>query len=96
MRMAAAAAALALCGSLAGAAGLAQSTAQRPQATFRTAVDYVEVDVIVTDASGAFAHGLAAGDFELFEDGQPQAIEGFHEVDVPARHALHDRDIVGA
>ncbi len=85
------AAALAVCGTLATASGLAQGTAQRPQATFRTAVDYVEVDVIVTDASGAFVHGLTAGGFELFEDGQPQAIEGFHEINVPVEQG--DREL---
>ncbi len=86
-RMAIAAAALAVCAGFWTAPGNAQSTAQRPQATFRTAVDYVEVDVVVTDASGAFVHGLTAADFELVEDGRPQAIEGFHEINVPVERA---------
>ena len=91
MRMAAAAAALAVAGSVASTSGLAQSTARRPQATFRTAVDYVEVDAVVTDASGAFVHGLTAADFELVEDGQPQAIEALHEINVPVERG--DREL---
>ena len=86
------AAALAVCGALTTVSGIAQGTSQRPQATFRTAVDYVEVDVVVTDASGAFVHGLTAADFELVEDKQPQAIEAFYEINVPLERG--ERDLV--
>ena len=63
------------------------------QATFRAEVNYVEVDAVVTDASGAFVHGLTAADFELFEDGQPMSIETFREIDVPVERT--DRTLTG-
>ena len=90
-RAAVATAALAVCGAFWTAPGIAQGTAQRPQATFRSEVNYVEVDVVVTDASGAFVHGLTAADFELAEDGQPQAIDAFHEINVPIEQ--RDREL---
>lgn len=62
---------------------LTGANASGQQATFRAEVNYVEVDAIVTDASGNFVHGLTAADFDLFEDGQPQSIEAFHEINVP-------------
>lgn len=37
------------------------------------------VDVIVTDAAGNHAGGLRAEDFEIFEDGKPQAVTNFAE-----------------
>ena len=72
---------------LSAASGLAEGPAQQPQATFRAAVDYVEVDVVVTDASGAFVPGLTAADFELVEDGRPQVIDAFREINVPVERA---------
>jgi VWFA-related protein len=49
-------------------------------ATFRTATSLVEVDVIVKDKDGRFVSGLTADDFEVFEEGQPQAIQHFYLV----------------
>jgi VWFA-related protein len=66
---------------------LTGANAAGQQATFRAEVNYVEVDAIVTDASGAFVHGLTAADFELFEDGRPQTVETFHEINVPVERA---------
>jgi len=37
------------------------------------------VDVIVTDSSGNHAGGLRSEDFEIFEDGKPQAVTNFAE-----------------
>src|SRR5256885_16001793 len=37
------------------------------------------VDVIVTDRAGQRVHGLLKNDFELLEDGAPQAISNFSE-----------------
>lgn len=55
--------------------------------TFRVAVDYVEVDAVVTDGDGKFVRGLTKDDFEVFEDGKPQAISAFSLVDLPVRLA---------
>lgn len=53
------------------------------QATFRSDVTYVEVDVLVTDAEGRFVPGLTAGDFELTESGRSQTIDSLSEIRVP-------------
>jgi Ca-activated chloride channel family protein len=62
---------------------LATAIAAAPQQTFRTSVDLVHFSVIVTDKQGAPVTGLTAEDFELVEEGKPQAItyflEGFPE-----------------
>ena len=63
--------------------GLGPAHAQGPQATFTTDVNLIEVDVSVTDASGQHIAGLEAGDFEVFDDSQPQAIQTFSHVDIP-------------
>lgn len=76
------AAAVLACGALVSA-----QIGTRPQATFRSEINYVEVDVIVTDAQGNFVPGLTAADFELLDAGKPQAIEAFHEINVPIERA---------
>jgi VWFA-related protein len=55
--------------------------AQRP--SFRASISVVEVDAFVTDQTGAFVKDLTAADFELLEDGRPQAIRSFSLVDLP-------------
>lgn len=55
--------------------------AQQPQ--FRAVVTEVEVDVSVTDGDGNFVRGLGPDDFEILEDGQPQALSAFSVVDIP-------------
>jgi VWFA-related protein len=57
--------------------------APRPQATFRTAVDLIQVDVSVLDRDRHPFRGLAAADFTLLEDGHPRPIVSFAAVDVP-------------
>jgi VWFA-related protein len=50
--------------------------AQQPQPpVFRTGINYVRVDVIVTDKAGATLDDLKEGDFEVLEDGKPQKID---------------------
>ena len=63
----------------------AQTEASRPQ--FRVAVDYVEVDARVVDATGSPIRGLAQGDFTVFEDGVPQKIADFSAIDLPVPSA---------
>lgn len=55
----------------------------QPSVTFRAEVNYVEVDARVVDAQGKFVTGLTADDFEVLEDGKPQAISVFAPVDIP-------------
>ena len=74
-----------------GAGQNAPSPARRPSApqtpTFRLNVEYVEVDAVVTDRDGQFVRGLRKEDFEIFEDGKPQAISAFSIVRYPRRTA---------
>jgi VWFA-related protein len=58
--------------------------AQTPQGpTFRVQIDYVEVDVLVTDERGNFVRDLKKEDFQVMEDGKPKAISAFSIVDIP-------------
>ncbi|HUR34478.1 MAG TPA: VWA domain-containing protein [Vicinamibacterales bacterium] len=69
-------------------AGQAQGQAQPPQPApadaqaagqpvFRTGINFVRVDVIVSDRNGNPVGDLKPGDFEIVEQGKPQAIETF-------------------
>jgi len=51
--------------------------------SFRTGVELVNVTATVVDENGHFVSGLHADDFELFEDGAPQAISEFEAERVP-------------
>jgi VWFA-related protein len=61
--------------------------AQFPALTFRTEVNYVEVDAVVTDAQGRFVGNLQRGDFQVLEDGKPQELVSFGLVNVPVERA---------
>lgn len=60
---------------------LAVPPSQRPH--FRTAVKLTTVTATVTDADGHLVRDLPREQFELFEDGQPQAITQFTSERVP-------------
>ncbi len=65
----------------------AQPEAQPPpppdgQPTFRAGINFVRVDVIVTDRSGNPVADLTQDDFELAEDGKPQSVETFRLVQI--------------
>jgi VWFA-related protein len=62
-----------------------QTPGPPPQATFRSSVDVVEVDVSVLDRNRLPVRGLTAGDFTVLEDGKPRQIIGFTEVELPRR-----------
>ena len=62
---------------------LGQEPAQTPGVTFQVDVNYVDVDVVVTDEQGGFVTGLTRDDFTVFEDGKPQKIDTFALVEVP-------------
>ncbi len=57
---------------------------QTPEQTpiFRTDINFVRVDVIVTDRQGNPVHDLKQEDFEVTEDGKPQAVQTFKLVNV--------------
>jgi VWFA-related protein len=51
---------------------------QPPQPpTFKTGINFVRVDVIITDKNGNAVADLQPGDFDITEDGKPQKIETF-------------------
>jgi VWFA-related protein len=77
------------------AAGQNPAPAPQPQPpTFRVQVDYVEVDVVVTDRPGNLVRDLKKEDFQVFEDGKPQTINTFTFVDIPIERA--DRPLFAA
>ena len=61
----------------------AQDKPSPPEVTFQVEVNYVDVDVVVTDENGKFVTGLAREDFEVFEDGKPQKVDTFTYVEIP-------------
>ena len=50
---------------------------QTPNPVFRTGIDFVRVDVIVSDRNGNPVADLKQTDFEVNEDGKPQNVETF-------------------
>jgi Ca-activated chloride channel family protein len=71
------------------AVGLAPSILARQERptgqgfSFRTGVNLINVTVTVTDDRGRFVPGLKADDFEVYEDGERQAISQFDSERVP-------------
>lgn len=59
---------------------------QKPP-VFRSGVELLQLDVTVLDKTGRPVRGLTKDDFTLLEDGRPQTIETFAEIDVP--EAVH-------
>ena len=55
--------------------------------TFKVRVDYVEVDVVVTDRQGNLVRDLKKEDFQVLEDGKSQSINTFTMVDIPIERA---------
>jgi VWFA-related protein len=74
----------------------AQPAPQPPQQapTFKVRVDYVEVDVVVTDRQGNLVRDLKKEDFQVLEDGKAQTINTFTMVDIPVERA--DRPLFAA
>src|SRR5687767_8077279 len=62
---------------------LVQSPAPQQPPRFRAGIDVVELDVSVLDRDRRPVRGLTAPDFTVLEDGQPQEIVAFEEVDLP-------------
>jgi VWFA-related protein len=60
----------------------AQETTAGGQPVFRGGINFVRVDVIVTDKQGNPVLDLTQADFEVAEDGKPQTVETFKLVKV--------------
>jgi VWFA-related protein len=73
-----------------------------PAPIFRAGVNFVRVDVIVTDKAGNFVTDLTQNDFEVTENNAPQKVETFKRIDLdgglmpgpegPARAIRSDTD----
>ncbi|MGC4085897.1 MAG: VWA domain-containing protein [Vicinamibacterales bacterium] len=85
IRIAAAFVLLAGAGLIAGQSPTQEPAPQGP--TFKTQVEYVEVDAVVTDQQGNFVRNLKKEDFQVFEDGRPQSVANFTVVDIPIERA---------
>jgi Ca-activated chloride channel homolog len=59
------------------------------QQVFRSGVDLVHFGVVVTDKSGAPILSLSAADFEILEDGKPQAVKFFAGGEPESAPPLH-------
>jgi Ca-activated chloride channel family protein len=65
-----------------------QVRAQNTHGTFRSAVDLVSLNVIVTDNHDRFVTGLTQNDFSVFEDGVQQDVSYFAATNVPLDLAI--------
>ena len=81
-----AAVAFAFVAALAAVAAAPQQPAPA-QPTFRSGVELVELDAIVTDAQGNVVTDLTADDFEVSEGGRTQTIATFSLVNIPIERA---------
>ena len=61
----------------AGQQPAAQPAQEQQPPTFRAGINFVRVDVIITDKNGNPVGDLQAADFDLTEDNKPQKIESF-------------------
>ena len=64
-----------------GQPGQGQTAAQQP-IPFRTGINVVRVDVLVTDSKGEAVRGLTQDDFELYEDNKVQRVDSFRFIEV--------------
>ena len=64
----------------------AQEETERLQPTvlFRSGINFIRVDAIVTDGDGNHVSDLEMSDFEIYEDGELQTIEAFELVEISA------------
>jgi VWFA-related protein len=74
---------------MAAAIVIASSAVLSAQQVFRSSVDLVHFGVVVTDRSGAPIFGLRASDFEIVEDGKPQAVKFFAGGEPESAPPLH-------
>lgn len=72
------------------AAGSRQSSQREQQPVFRAGANFVNVDVYPR-RNGRLVEGLAATDFQVFEDGKPQAVERFEFIRIDPNTPDADR-----
>jgi Ca-activated chloride channel family protein len=77
-----------LLASLGVASAARRALAQAPGKRFESGIEVVTVTAAVTDAEGRLVTDLAQEEFELFEDGLPQAITQFTRERVPVSLAV--------
>ena len=77
-------------------AGTSAATQEQRRPTFRSTRELVSVDVVVRDRAGNIVRDLAAADFEVREDGQPQEILGlsFQEISETAAPPLTTTELL--
>lgn len=68
--------------------------AQQP--TFRAGVNYVRVDVVVTDKDDRPITDLTKDDFSIVDQGRPQTIDSFQFMSVPVEHRAVDASAISA
>jgi VWFA-related protein len=84
--------------SISAALASAQDPPVPQQPTFRTGVNVVRVDVIVTDDRGSPVTNLTKDEFEIVEDGRSQPIDLFRQIridEAPAADASRVRQALG-
>ena len=59
-----------------------QQPADPESPTFRAGINFIRVDVIVTDDDGNHVSDLDVSDFQVLEDGEPQNIESFQLIEI--------------
>ncbi len=64
------------------------AAASQPAVTFRSNVDLVALNVVVTDGDQKYVSGLRPSDFAVFEDGIQQDVSFFGATDVPLDLAI--------
>lgn len=70
------------------ASGDIRPSSSSPSSVFRSGVDVVALNVVVTDRQQKFVNGLTADDFAVFEDGVPQDVSFFSATHVPLDLAI--------
>lgn len=75
-------------GSTATSTTAAPATTSQPTATFRSNVDIVALNVVVTDGDQKYVSGLRPSDFAVFEDGVQQDVSFFGASNVPLDLAI--------
>jgi len=65
-----------------------QQSADQQPTTIRRGINYVSVDVIVTDKDGKQVLDLTQNDFTVAEDGKPQTIDNFSIVKIDALETM--------